>query len=190
MTQRPKPTPIELYERAVQHTGRYFAAVKPSQLNGPTPCEKWNVKQLMEHISGNLAGVINSFAAGHLTTEEHQAARGGDTGVAYEVTSRHALQIVRRPGALAKNITTPMGEMPGDQFLAVLFMDNLVHGWDLAKATRQDTTLPADLVEACYAMFSPRFPELSKTPAFKPPVPVPANSPTQVKLLAGLGRKA
>jgi len=189
VTQQKMPDPVQLYEKAVRHTGKYFSAVKPSQHNDSTPCEKWNVKQLMEHISGGVGMVIKSYATGQLTGEDHDAAKGGITAADYEKAARRALEYVKKPGALDRKVKTPMGEMPGGQFLGILFMDNLVHGWDLAKATKQETTLPRELVEAAYSMFSPRFADLSKTPAFKPAVPVPASASTQDKLIAGLGRK-
>ena len=188
MTQQRTPDPAELYEKATKHTGRYFAAVKPAQYDDATPCDQWNVRQLTEHISGGLGLVISSYATGDLTTEDHDLASGGLTAEDYDRAAKRALDYVKSPGALDRQVKTPMGEMQGGQFLAILFLDNMVHAWDLAKATKQDTTLPKDLIEAAYAMFSPQFGEWSKTPAFKPPVPVPAGASTQDKLIAGLGR--
>src|SRR2546430_4369451 len=36
------------------------------------------------------------------------------------------------------------------------FIDVVVHGWDVAKATGQDTTLDPELVEACWAVIEPQ----------------------------------
>ena len=51
---------------------------------------------------------------------------------------------------LEKIVETPFGEMPGGQFIMVPITDIIVHAWDLAKATGQDTTLDAGLAELGY----------------------------------------
>jgi len=180
--------PVELYEQAVRNTRRVFAAVKPDQLENATPCEKWNVRELMQHITGGVAMTAHSFDVSHLTNAEHQAAKAGVSLAQYDAAMHRALAAVSKPGAMDKRVRTPMGEMPGGNFLMVLFMDNLTHGWDLAKATGQDTNLPADLVDACYENFAPGFADLSKSGAFKPPIFVSPTASKQAKLLAGLGR--
>jgi len=42
---------------------------------------------------------------------------------------------------LEKIVETPFGEMPGGQFIMVPITDMVVHAWDLAKATGQNSTL-------------------------------------------------
>jgi len=51
---------------------------------------------------------------------------------------------------LEKIVETPFGEMPGGQFIMVPITDMIVHAWDLAKATGQNTTLDAGLAELGY----------------------------------------
>ena len=181
--------PTQLYEQAVLNTRKIFAGVKPDQLANPTPCEKWNVRALMEHITGGIAMTAYSFDVSHLTNAEHQATKAGISLAQYDAAMNRALGGISKPGAMDKMVRTPMGEMPGGNFLMVLFMDNLTHGWDLAKATGQDTDLPSHLVDACYENFAPGFADLSKSGAFAPPLPVPPTADKQAKLLAGLGRK-
>jgi len=190
MMQKALSNPAELYEAAIKHTSKIFVGVKPSQYKDSTPCDKWNVQQLMEHITGGLGLAVASFAGADVTMEDHDIAKGGITVEHYNRASKRAVEVIKKPGAMSKPIKTPLGEMPGAQFAGILFMDQLVHGWDLAKATKQDTTFPKELAEAAYAMFAPQFANLQKSGAFKPSIPVPASASAQVKLLAGLGRKA
>ncbi|MBV9283761.1 MAG: TIGR03086 family protein, partial [Acidimicrobiia bacterium] len=63
-------------------------------------------------------------------------------------------------------------------------------GWDLAKATGQDTTLPADLVEACFEVVEPQKELLSASGMFGSEVKVADGADHQTRLLAELGRKA
>ena len=45
----------KFYTRALDATKAFVAGIKPDQLEAPTPCAEWNVKQLMQHvISGTI----------------------------------------------------------------------------------------------------------------------------------------
>jgi len=68
------------------------------------------------------------------------------------------------------------------------FLDVLVHGWDLAQATGQDTTLDPDLVEACWAVVEPQREILEGSGMFGDNHDVPAGADRQTTLLVALGR--
>jgi uncharacterized protein (TIGR03086 family) len=72
--------------------------------------------------------------------------------------------------------------------LGIAFADQLLHGWDLAKATGQDATMPAGLAEAAYAMVHGRFTDDQRKGVFKPEVQVGADASAQDRLLAYTGR--
>ena len=63
-----------------------------------------------------------------------------------------------------------------------------MHGWDLARATGQDTTMPDGLAEAAFGMIHGRFTDDQRKGVFKPEVEIPAGSSAQDKLLAYTGR--
>ena len=48
------------------------------------------------------------------------------------------------------------GPVPGEVYCGHRFIDVLVHGWDVAKSTGQDTTLDPELVEACLEVVEPQ----------------------------------
>ena len=72
--------------------------------------------------------------------------------------------------------------------LGIAFCDQLLHGWDLARATDQDATMPDGLPEAAYAMIHGRFTEEQRKGVFKPEVTVAPNASAQDRLLAYTGR--
>ena len=45
--------------------------------------------------------------------------------------------------------------MPGSAFVGLRAGDLLLHGWDLARSTGGDESLPAQLAEAIYAVYLP-----------------------------------
>lgn len=66
--------------------------------------------------------------------------------------------------------------------------DLLVHGWDIARATGQDETLPADEVSRVHAMAQELGDNLYQDGVCGPSVPVPDDAPEQDRLLGLLGR--
>ncbi len=72
-----------------------------------------------------------------------------------------------------------------DRFLGI---DLLVHGWDIARATGQDETLPDAEVARVYADVVELGDSLRAEGVCGPAVEVPADAPAQDRLLAFLGR--
>ena len=185
MTQQAMPNPIELYRSAAQGTRRTLLGVKPEQMNDSTPCSEWNVKALMDHIVGGT-GFVQSV----LASTKPSAPASSEPVAAYDAGVASVVEAASKPGLLERNLTTPFGEMPGGAFLMSGFMDTMVHGWDLAKATGQDTALDPKLVEVCYTAFVPQAEGLRAGGATGPEVSVAESASTQDKLLGILGRKA
>ena len=84
---------------------------------------------------------------------------------------------------------SPMGEMPAGQFLMLPFGDIVIHKWDLAKATGQETSLDANLAEACFNVMSAGIAQGREIGFFGPEVEIAANSSIQDKLLGLSGRQ-
>ena len=69
-------------------------------------------------------------------------------------------------------------------------MDQLIHCWDLAKATGQDTTLDSDLVDFAFPMLQSGFADLGRQAGFIGPEQAIADDASQLdKLIAYMGRK-
>jgi uncharacterized protein (TIGR03086 family) len=69
-------------------------------------------------------------------------------------------------------------------------MDQLIHTWDLATATGQDSTLDPELVAVCSALFLPDMPEMGRAGGLVgPAIDVPADASPQAKLLGAMGRR-
>jgi uncharacterized protein (TIGR03086 family) len=72
--------------------------------------------------------------------------------------------------------------------LGIAFADQLVHGWDIAKVTDQDATMPSGLAEAALEVIDGRLTEENRKGAFKPAITVPSTASAQERLLAYTGR--
>ncbi len=69
-------------------------------------------------------------------------------------------------------------------------MDVLIHGWDLAEASGQDTTLDPALVKACLEVVEPQVEAFRAAGAIGPAVPAAPEADPQTRLLALLGRRS
>ena len=91
---------------------------------------------------------------------------------------------------MERPVAVSYGPVPGEVYAGHRFIDVLIHGWDLAKATGQDATLDPDLVEACWSVINPQMELLRGSGMFGDDVEVSDDADSQTKLLATLGRRA
>ena len=80
------------------------------------------------------------------------------------------------------------GPVPGSVYAGHRFADLVIHGWDLAMATGQDTTLDPALVEACWGVVEPELTMLQGSGMFGSASNPGPSADRQAQLLAALGR--
>lgn len=185
----------ENLERAFASTRKVLAGVKPDQLDDSTPCMSWDVRRLINHIVGGTHFFAMSTEAGASpdadTTEDTDFA-GGDFLAAFEDGSAKAVSAFGAPGAQEKMIKLPFGEFPGAAFMALATTDTFTHGWDLARATGQDTDLDpelaAQLLEGARMFIPEQFRGPDGVAPFGPIVEAPDDAPPAAQLAAFLGR--
>jgi uncharacterized protein (TIGR03086 family) len=182
-----------VHERALEHTGRYVAGVAGSQWRNPTPDAEWDVRQLVNHIvTGNLW--VTPLVGGRTIEEVGDRydgdVLGEDPAAIFQQSAEEAAGAFNAAGAMQAPCAVSYGPVPGEIYAGHRFIDVLIHGWDLAKATSQDTTLPSDLVEACFEVVEPQKDLLAASGMFGSDVDVPEGAGRQTRLLALLGRTA
>ena len=170
---------LDLYRRASEWTSAKVAGAV-SRLDAPTSCDGWNVRTLMSHM---------------LETQKYfvGAARGEDVrppaGTPPDLVSDDPIADFDR----ARSETVKTFEEPGviektAPALGIAFSDQLLHGWDLATSTGQETTMPEGLPEAAYSIIYGLFTDDQRKGVFKPEVAVAPNASAQDTLLAYTGR--
>jgi len=166
--------------------------ITPQQLHHPTPCSRWDVEQLRDHVLGWLT----TFAAG-FADPQGRAPKADVEGYsapadpAREVRLAAAL-LVRaiRGGATERPLWLGENSMPGDLALGMILWEYQVHGWDLARATGQSWAPPAAASEESLAFAPAMLTEDYQGPgkAFAPAVEVPLSGPPLDRLLGLSGR--
>jgi len=188
-------TPLKPLARALDLFGGLVASVGPDQWSLPTPCDAWNVQQLVGHVlSGQrlfarvLAG--EPMEAVVAETPDRSITDGGsDVVSAYRASAEDLLAAFGNPGALERVVTVPAGTVAGAVAVHLRTTEALVHGWDLARATGLRFDVPADLAEGELAFSRPmldRIPPERRT--FGPSRPVADDAPAIDRLAALLGR--
>jgi uncharacterized protein (TIGR03086 family) len=150
------------------------------QFDAPTPNDGWDVRTLLNHMLET-----QHYWAGAARGEDVQppspeppVVLGDDPVRDFARARDENLRLYRDDDVREKTGPT----------LGIATSDTLLHGWDLAKATGQDTTMPDGLAEAAFETIHGRFSDEQRKGVFKPEVEVPASSSAQDKLLAYTGR--
>lgn len=172
------------------------AAVRDDQLDGPTPCTEFDVRQLLAHMSVVQEKIVG-FATEHRDTladhDEPQAIRDASaeqraTAHVDGLTPDARADAARAWAQQARTVWTDdvldtpiqLGwgpVLPGRIVAAIYLMEVLTHSWDLATATGQPSTAPGALGEAGLAaarMILPESPRGAAAGVPFGPVVVPA----------------
>jgi uncharacterized protein (TIGR03086 family) len=178
-------------EQAISSTRSVLAGVKQDQLASPTPCQSWNVAQLVDHIVGGQY-FFAAMACGDPPSGETRTYADGDFLAEFDKGSAECLAAFGAPGAMERVLKLPFGEMPGSRFVGLATVDTFVHGWDLAKATGQKPNFDPELADALLAGSRQAIQESfrgadGKAP-FGPEQKAPDGASTADQLAAFLGR--
>ena len=170
---------LALYERASAWTQEKVAGAA-AKLDAPTPCDEWDVRQLMNHMLDTQNYFVGSARGEDVSppSADPPALLGDDPVAEFERARAETLSTYGEEGVIER--TGPS--------LGIAFSDQLLHGWDLAKGTGQDATMPDGLPEVAYEMIHGRFTDEQRTGVFKAEVSVAPTSSAQDKLLAYTGR--
>jgi uncharacterized protein (TIGR03086 family) len=171
---------LDLYSRASEWTLEKVKGAS-QQLDADTPCEQWDVRELMNHMLETQRYFVGS-ARGQSVSPPGQTPPtdllGNDPVQDFEQAREETMDTYGDPDVLEKSGPT----------LGIAVADQLLHGWDLAKATGQDATMPPSLAEAAYRMIGGKLTDDQRKGAFKPEVQVDNAASMQDKFLAYAGR--
>ncbi len=184
---------IALFERAIRDFGSRVHAVDAGQWNAATPCTDWDVRELVNHVTVEQLWVpplVDGLTVSDIGSRFDGDQLGADPVGAWDDAAAASLASFGAPGVVDGTVSLSSGDRPTSEYLFEMTTDALIHTWDLARATGADETLDPEVSQLVYERTLPIAEELQKTGMFAPPVPVPDDAPTQVRLLAIFGRGA
>ncbi len=205
--------PRTVFAHAVVTAGRAIAAVRPEQLDQPTPCDQFDVSALLGHLLVVLRRVALLGEGGDpMALPRVVAGVADDEWLATWTRDAHRVQAAWTDDAtLGRMMVLPWVTAPGAAMLAMYTSELTVHTWDLATATGQQPEwddqvvavsleaalrgLPSGDREAAFAELMANLPPTA--PAgfgadgrpFGNPVAVGEHEPAITRLVAWYGRR-
>src|SRR5687768_10141358 len=155
------------------------AHVREDQWDNPSPCARWTARGVVDHVI-DMHGVMLG----------RQIPRTDDPLTDFREARRQVQEALDSDRA-REEVSTPGGPMTLEDHIDQVVSDDLVlHGWDLARATGQDETIPSADLERLWAAATAVPAELMqrfRTPGafgpgievYGPEIPVPEDAPLQ-----------
>jgi len=116
----------------------------------PTPCEQWNVAQVLRHACGDqLAYTAAITGSGGPSENPFEPAEDPPAdprallATALDCSTRTFATVP--PGTQAVSSPLPLGPLPAETVVGAAALDAAVHAWDIAVAVGRSSPLSADL---------------------------------------------
>ena len=200
--------PRTSFAGAVEIAGSVIAAVRPDQMTEPTPCNEFDVRQMLGHLTGVLQKVaLIGRGESPMGFPEYLTDIADDEWLATWTAAAHDVQAVFSDDALLDTVLQlPWAQLPGGVALRMYTSEICVHTWDIATATGQSPAwddavvavgfdamrigLPVEGREASFEEARKHMPpsEREWTPPFAPAVEISTDAPLIDQLAAWTGR--
>ncbi|MFI5240266.1 MAG: TIGR03086 family metal-binding protein [Candidatus Saccharimonadia bacterium] len=181
----------EAFLQANQLFSQLVQSITPDAWIKPTPCDKWNVRQLVAHVAYENAWVpdlLNGKTVQEIGNKYDGELLGDDPKAAWKRYSEAAEQAVHNSKSGQDLVHLSFGDFSVDFYINQLFFDHIIHSWDLAVALSSQLKFNDQLVEYAYNSVKDRAESLESSGLFKSPVAVEPNAPTLARLVALSGR--
>lgn len=182
----------ELHRRAVAEFSARMDAVGasgPGQLSAPTPCGDWDVRTLINHVTGEdrwTAPLLAGSTVADVGDRFDGDLLGDDPVGAFAAAAAEATHAAAQTDP-ATTVHLSFGDVPAAEYLHQLAADHLIHGWDLAVATGGDRNFDEEVVGGVADWFTERESMYRAGGAIGPRVSAGSDDP-QDRLLAAFGR--
>jgi uncharacterized protein (TIGR03086 family) len=184
--------PKLLLQRALEHVSHCLKHVRSSQLDNPTPCSQWNLRQLLNHITYETLW-IPDMVRGKTIPEVGKRYEGdvlGDDPISsWRHAATKALEAIRDADEQAMAHLSYGDESVRDYLMEVAG-DILIHAWDVGQALHCTIIFDDSLTQAVYDDLLPNVEESRRKGLYGKKVEVPQSADLQTKLLALVGRSA
>lgn len=145
----------QLHREAADAFTAHLEAAPADCWSWPTACSEWDVRTLVNHVVGENRW-IPPLLGGATVADVGDALDGdllGDDPVAawHDSLGPALAAIAETP--LDQIVHLSFADLPAEEYLRQLTADFIVHAWDLAHATGEAESVPADVIEPIATWF-------------------------------------
>jgi uncharacterized protein (TIGR03086 family) len=158
--------------------------IPEGDLDKPTPCSKFTIGQLADHLIGSLVALGGMAGAGVIPAEIGTV----ESRVAF--AAQQALEAWQRRG-IEGTVKRGKGDMPAALAASILSVELLVHAWDFAVATGQQVTVSDEVSQYVLGLAQQVIsPQLRQNGSFADAIEVVPDVDALDRLIAFSGRAA
>ena len=191
MSTEAKNGPALMAAAAAETARAVTGAAKTAPLDTKTPCPDWDLRTLLNHTILWTAYSAERRAHGESVAEDLMSkdftAEPG-YAEAYQAQIAKAVHAWSDPEAWAGDRSVMGGAMPAADIAAMLIMEMVLHGWDVAKAAGQDYHCSGELAQAVLQTVQAQGDMFRRYQGFAAIVPVPGDATAFDRALAVSGR--
>jgi uncharacterized protein (TIGR03086 family) len=183
---------VEMFRRATDRFGQRLRAVGPDQWGAPTPCDGWDVRALVDHLTTEQLWAPHLLAGETIEQvgDRYEGDVLGDDPVAtWDAAAAGAVAAFAEPGALDGTVHLSYGDEASGEYALQMLTDAAVHGWDLARATGGDEGIDDDIAQLLLDAWTEREAMVRASGVFGEAVAVPDDAGPAARLLGFLGRQ-
>jgi uncharacterized protein (TIGR03086 family) len=180
----------DLFLRAVAQTSKIIAGIKPEQWHNATPCAEWDLRVLVNHVIGEHRWLTSIFGGGTIASvgDSLEGDLTGDDPIATYMAAAAEAVASYDKAILDGRYDVSIGDITGYDYTAQLFMDQLVHGWDIMKGSGQQIQLDDDLASQAIPVAQEMVAFVGQGSVFGNTLDVGGDVPSLALLLGTLGR--
>lgn len=148
-----------------------MSAVTDSAWVNDTPCTDWNVKDVVNHIVDEniwMVALFNGRTIAEVGNEFEGNLVGDDPAGVYERTANDVKAILAEPDAMSRTCQISSGPVSVAEYSKQLFLDTLIHGWDIARGRTPPSTTT---LRKCAHLWRRQSPTTRATGPYLPPRP-------------------
>ena len=174
---------VELLDRSLAFTCVALADVGGTDLERPTPCSRWTLGALLDHMDDALDAFLEAAEGTVAVTPPAPAA---DTVGALREKAGALLGAWVR--ACPRDVLVGDAALAGPVLVTAAALEITVHGWDVGQATGRPRRVPEELAEGLLEAADVLVDARDRGVRFAPARAVAPSAPADVRLLAFLGR--
>lgn len=184
--------PKEMFARSAGTAAASIHLIQPEHLENETPCTDWNLKQLLNHMVGELLW-MPELLRGKTIAEVGTRFDGNVVGIDPVKAWRHAVDaalVAVKQTKLTKVVHLSYGDVPAKHYISEMATEMLIHGWDVDQSLWCTLIFDEDLASSLYEHVQKHIKGYRDAGMVAAEVNVPAEASVQVKLLGLMGRRA